>query len=71
MLCSKCKKNSAILFISPEDSKNGTAGLCMSCARSEGLNPMSNLIAKIGIKQEDFDILHIMTLQQKLLRSHK
>ena len=55
MLCSKCKKNSAILFISPEDSQNGAKGLCMSCARTEGINPMSNLIAKIGIKQEDFE----------------
>ena len=45
MLCSDCKKNTAVIFIN-KPSKNGTSehiGYCYDCAKKRGLNPFNTM----------------------------
>ena len=44
MLCSKCNKNTAIIFINRvENGKSSIEGLCFDCAKAQGINPMEVL----------------------------
>ena len=46
MLCSKCNKNTAIIFMNRiENGKSSIEGLCADCAKSEGINP-AEVLAK-------------------------
>ena len=46
MLCSKCNKNKAIIFINRiENGKSSMEGLCFNCAKAQGINP-NEVIAK-------------------------
>ena len=47
MLCSICKKNTAVIFINKKmpDNSMATEGLCYSCAKEKGINPF-NAITK-------------------------
>ena len=39
MVCSECKKNTAVIFINKlENGKTETEGLCYSCAKKRGIN---------------------------------
>ena len=39
MLCSECKKNTAVVFINKiEDGKSSMEGLCTECAKKRGLD---------------------------------
>ena len=40
MLCSKCNKNTAIIFMNRiENGNSSIEGLCFDCAKSQGINP--------------------------------
>ena len=44
MLCSKCNKNTAIIFMNKiENGKSSIEGLCFDCAKAQGINPMEVL----------------------------
>jgi len=44
MLCSICKKNTAIVFINKiENGKNSMEGYCYNCAKEKGINPLQVL----------------------------
>ena len=45
MLCSKCKKNTAVIFINTSDSKGNQTqtGYCYNCAKELGLNPLQSM----------------------------
>ena len=46
MLCSKCNKNKAIIFINRiENGKSSMEGLCFNCAKAQGIDP-NEVIAK-------------------------
>ena len=51
MLCSVCKKNPAIIFVSKpgEDAKNSLEGFCYNCAKEKGINPMEVLSQQANI----------------------
>ena len=53
MLCSRCKKRSAILFVSTGTDKTGAQGLCGPCAEEIGSGPLKDIIGKIGISEKD------------------
>lgn len=54
MLCSKCKKRNAIVFMSNKEDKNKSAeGLCYPCAKEMGLDPVHSLMNKMGIQEEE------------------
>ena len=48
MLCSRCNKNVAVIFVTRmEDGKTVNEGLCMPCAKELGINPMQQLAGSI------------------------
>ena len=56
MLCSKCKKNTAIIFINDTnntDSKDSIKGLCYDCAKSEGIDALEVLAKQNDILGKD------------------
>ena len=44
MICSECKKNTAIIFINStdKDGKESLKGLCFDCAKKKGIDRFSN-----------------------------
>ena len=55
-LCSKCKKNVAVVFISRMDGgevKN--EGLCLRCAKELGLPQVDEMMKRMGISDDDLD----------------
>jgi len=55
-LCSRCKKNPAIVFITKmEGDKTINEGLCLSCAKSMGIAPLDKMMESLGINDEDID----------------
>lgn len=54
MLCSICKKNTAVLFINKiENGSKSLEGLCFDCAKKEGINPMEVLSKQNEILSKD------------------
>lgn len=55
-LCSKCKKNVAVVFIQRlEGSQTKSEGLCLKCAKELGIQPVDDMIQKLGISDEDLE----------------
>ncbi len=56
MLCSRCGKRQAVVFVSNNNSKDTpTAGYCLSCAKELGIKPVEDLISKMGISDDDLE----------------
>ena len=57
-ICARCKKNVAVVFITKmENGKARNEGLCLKCARELGIKPVSDMMDKFGITDEDVDQL--------------
>ena len=58
-LCSKCKKNVAVVFISRMNEKNEMVneGLCLQCAAKLGLPQVEDMMKRMGITPEDLESL--------------
>ena len=55
-LCSRCKKNIAVVFITrQENGKNVNEGLCLKCAKNLGLPQVDEMMRRMGITDEDLD----------------
>ena len=58
-LCSKCKKNPAVIFISKiEGNKTTQEGLCIKCAIDMNIGPIKDMLSKMGITDDDIDALN-------------
>jgi len=56
MLCSICKKNVAVIYVNKiVEGKMQTTGLCIPCAKKQGIAPMDQIMRQSGMKPEDFD----------------
>lgn len=56
MLCSRCKKNPAVIFISKVDGdKTTNEGLCIKCAMELNIGPVRQMMENMGITEEDLD----------------
>ena len=60
MLCSVCKKNLAVVFINKLDkdgkSTGETTGLCIECAKKQGIDPLANIMKEMSnMNEEDFE----------------
>ena len=63
-LCSKCKKNVAVVFISKLDGdKPINEGLCLRCAKELGLPQVDDMMKRMGISDEDLDTLNKEMMQ--------
>ncbi len=56
MLCSICKKNTAVIFINKiEDGKNSVEGLCYNCAKEKGINPLEVLAKQSNLSEDELN----------------
>ena len=57
-LCSRCKKNLAVIFIAKIDNgKTVNEGLCLKCARELGIKPVDDLMQRMGLTDDDLESL--------------
>ncbi len=58
MLCSRCKKRMAVVFITRmEGDKSINEGLCIKCAKEMNIKPVTDLLDKMGITDEQLDAM--------------
>ena len=64
-LCSRCKKNVAVVFISRTNEKNETVneGLCLKCAAQLGLPQVEDMMKRMGISPDDLEGLNNEMMQ--------
>ena len=57
MMCSRCKKRPAVMFISSMNAggERRNEGLCLQCAKELGLPQVSDYLKQMGISEEDFE----------------
>ena len=56
MLCSRCKKRTAVVFITRmEGEKTVNDGLCLMCAKELNIGPVNDLMKKFGISDEEME----------------
>ena len=57
MLCSKCKKNTAVVFVNrlDENKQQQMEGLCYNCAKELGINPLEALAKQANLSQTDLE----------------
>ena len=59
MLCSRCQKNVAVVFINKfENGKQINEGLCLTCAKELGIKPLEQMMNQMGITEADLDELN-------------
>lgn len=59
MMCSVCKENYAVVFITKiVDGKQQQEGLCLSCAKKQGIAPVNQLIEQTGMSDDDIENLN-------------
>ena len=55
-ICSKCKKNVAVIFITKvENGQSTNEGLCLKCAKELGIKQVDEIVERMGITEEDLD----------------
>ena len=58
MICIKCKKNPAAIFVNKIDTatnKQTTEGYCLKCAKELNLAPVDDILSKMGITPDQLD----------------
>jgi ATP-dependent Clp protease ATP-binding subunit ClpE len=56
MLCSICKTNIAVVFVTKiVNGKQTQEGLCLPCAKKQGILPMNQLIDQTGLTEENIE----------------
>ena len=57
-MCTKCKKNIAVVFITKvENGVTMNEGYCLRCARSLGIPQIDQAVKSMGISEDDLDLL--------------
>ena len=56
MLCSRCKKRTAVMFITKIEGNNTTnEGLCLVCAKELGVMPVDDIMKRFGVTEDDLE----------------
>ncbi len=56
MLCARCQKRPAVVFVTRmEGNESINEGYCLTCAKELGIKPVEDMLAKFGIGQEELD----------------
>ncbi|NSW89837.1 MAG: ATP-dependent Clp protease ATP-binding subunit [Firmicutes bacterium] len=59
MMCTACNKNIAVVFITKiVNGRQTQEGLCLSCAKKQGIQPINQLIEQTGMTDEDIENLN-------------
>jgi len=64
MICSRCKKRIAVIFLTRMDGSNNPVneGLCLKCAKELGIKPVSDMMEKMGISDEEAESMSDMMM---------
>ncbi len=57
ILCSKCKKRPAVVYVQRYDGSNGGEGYCFVCAKQLGIKPITDMMDKMGIDDEQLEVM--------------
>ncbi|MCI8441058.1 MAG: ATP-dependent Clp protease ATP-binding subunit [Provencibacterium sp.] len=58
MLCSRCKKRIAVVFMTRLDKGEPVnEGLCLKCAKELGIQSVDELMKKMGISEDELDVM--------------
>lgn len=57
MLCSRCQKRPAVVFVSTGSDSSDTKGYCLSCAKELNIKQVTDIMNQMGISEEDFDAM--------------
>ncbi|MDP4094188.1 MAG: ATP-dependent Clp protease ATP-binding subunit, partial [Bacillota bacterium] len=56
IMCSICKENVAVVFINKiVEGKQTQEGLCLACAKKQGIHPINQLLEQTGISDDEID----------------
>lgn len=55
MICSRCGKRPAVVFVSTNNSDDKPKGYCLVCAKELGIKPVEDLMNKMGISADDLE----------------
>ena len=56
MLCVRCKKRTAVVFVQRmEDGKPIQEGYCLTCAREMHIQPVDDLMKRFGVSDQDLE----------------
>lgn len=59
MMCSVCNKNIAVVFVTKIiNGKHIQEGMCISCAKKQGIRPVAQMIEQTGMSEEDIENLN-------------
>ena len=53
MMCSKCGKRPAVVYVSSTANDADTKGYCLVCAKEMGIKPVTDIMEKMGISEDD------------------
>ena len=66
-ICSRCKKNVAVVFITKiENGQTVNEGLCLKCAKELHIQPVDDMIKRLGMSDE-FDMVAMETISNQYL----
>lgn len=57
IMCSKCHKRPAVVFLSPTADIKESRGLCLICAKELGIKPVNDLLDKMGITDDQMEAM--------------
>ena len=58
MMCKKCNKRPAIIFVQRMDAGDEKSeGYCLTCAHEMGIKPVEDLIQQFGISDDDLEAM--------------
>lgn len=67
MLCSKCGKRMAVVFISKlENGKQVNEGYCITCAKELGIGQVDDILGKMGVSSEELSAIEDMSEEMAL-----
>ena len=55
MICSRCQKRPAVVFVSSNKDDQQPRGYCLLCAKELGIKPVEDIIKKMGISPDDLE----------------
>ena len=58
MICVRCKKRPAVVFVSTDKNSSTPVGYCISCASELGIKPVNDLMEKMGITDKEIEQIY-------------
>ena len=55
LMCTRCKKRPAVVFVSSGLDSQNPQGLCLVCAKELGIKPVNDIMEKMGITDEELE----------------